>query len=466
MLEYLPKYFGSKAIKLYLIALVAVSVVFYQRFLPLQWWIFGIVEVVGFWYYANHFSKRWGRFSEKKFIKKLFWTGFIIRFIWVIFSFYYYTFMTGKPFEFGSADSSFYQKVAEQVAQMGIPGYNALLNKITVSDTGYPIYLSTLYMIFGNVILIPRIVKAVIGAFTAVLIYKLGARTFGEKTGRMAGIFYILMPNLIYYTGLNLKEVEMVFLTVAFVERTDYILRTKHFNFINIFLPVAIAGLLFTFRTVLGLSALFAFLTAILLSPARIVHLGKRMLLLIWVAIAIIYYAGGKISSEIEETWNSSNTSQQNSMEWRSKRENANKYAIYASAAVFAPLIVVIPFPTIVNTPNQENLQLINGGNFDKNVLAFFVILSIIFLIRKKKWRNYLLIISFTMGYLVVIAFSSFAQSERFHQPVLPFLVLLAAYGVSLSSNKTKKYYSWYMYFMFIALIAWSWFKLSGRGLS
>lgn len=38
----------------------------------------------------------------------------------------------------------------------------------------------------------------------------------------MAGIFYMLMPNLIMYTGSHLKEAEMVFLTVAFIERADY----------------------------------------------------------------------------------------------------------------------------------------------------------------------------------------------------------------------------------------------------
>ena len=109
-------------------------------------------------------------------------------------------------------------------------------------------------------------IKALLGAFAAVLIYRVASRNFGEETGRIAGIFYMLMPNLIYYTGSHLKETEMVFLVVAFIERADYVIRSKNYNFINIASPVLLAGLLFMFRTVLGATALFAFMTTILLS--------------------------------------------------------------------------------------------------------------------------------------------------------------------------------------------------------
>jgi len=126
----------------------------------------------------------------------------------------------------------------------------------------------------------------------------------------------------------------------------------------------------------------------------------------------------------------------------------------------------VIPFPTIVETPNQENQKLINGGNFVKNIMAFFTIFALFWVVKNKKWRDYLLIGSFTIGYLIVVSLSAFGQSERFHLPAVPFELILAAFGISLITNKDKKYFTWWIMFILVAIVAWSWIKLAGRGMA
>jgi len=299
-----------------------------------------------------------------------------------------------------------------------------------------------------------------------VLIYRLGARNFGEAVGRMASIFCMLMPNLIYYSGLHLKEVEMVFLTVWFVERADFLIRNKKYSFLTILPTLLIASSLFFFRTVLGITALFALFTTLMFSSKRILSWSKRVVMTIWVIVTVVYFIGGRIANEVEGIWQARVSNQASSLEWRAKREGGNTLATKASSAVFAPLILVIPFPTIVNTPGQENQQLLNGGNYVKNIMAFFVMFALFWIIKENKWRDYLLIGSFTLGYLIVIALSAFAQSERFHQPALPFLLLFAAFGISKMSNNEKKYFKWYMAFIFVAIVGWSWFKLAGRGLA
>jgi hypothetical protein len=120
----------------------------------------------------------------------------------------------------------------------------------------------------------------------------------------------------------------------------------------------------------------------------------------------------------------------------------------------------------MVYVAGQDNQQLIHGANYVKNIMAFFVIFVLFWSIKTGKWRDFLLLGSFTLGYLLVIAFSAFAQSERFHQPALPFILVFAAYGISRADNKTKKYYTWWLAFIFVALIGWSWFKLAGRGMA
>lgn len=466
MLNYFPKYFTSKAITLYLVALMVVSVLFMNMAMSLVWWVFGIVEVAGFFYFSNQLTRKWANYSEKTFSRKLFQTALILRVVWVFFSYLFYLGMTGAPYEFGAADVYTYESFATMVMMNGWDGVQSLIDFVGLSDSGYAAYLGTIYSIFGKGVIVPRLIKALLGAFATVLIYHVASRNFGEEAGRISGIFYMLMPNLILYTGSHLKEAEMVFLVVAFIERADYVIRNKSYNFINIAIPIILAGLLFMFRTVLGATALFAFMTAILLSGNKVLNMGKKMVLAIWIGLAAIYLVGGKIATEIEQVWESRGENQKASMEWRATREGGNQFAKYASGAVFAPMIFVIPFPTMVETLGQENQRLINGGNYVKNILAFFTMFALFLLIKEGKWRDHLLIGSFTIGYLAVIALSAFAQSERFHQPALPFILVFAAYGISRADNKTKRYYTIWLAFIFVALIGWSWFKLAGRGMA
>lgn len=470
MLNYLPKYFTKKSIYLYLAALLLVNVVFFSRALPLIWWVFGIAEVVGFFYFSNKLTRQWAEISEKHFVRRLFRTGLLIRVVWVVFSYFFYTWMTGQPFEFNSADAKGYHDFA--VWQQDTGSLWQVWNHIYtnakggVSDTGYVMYLVLIYKIFGTGVIIPRLLKALYSAYTCVLIYQLAKRNFGEKTGRMAAIFCMLMPNLIYYTGLHVKEAEMVFITVAFLERADALIRYRKFNVVNIVLPAALATYMFLFRTVLGATALFSLFTAVFLSSKRVLRMDKRLILTVWLSVAVAYFVGGRIATEVETVWNARIGNQETSMNWRAERENGNKFSKYISGAVFAPLIVAIPFPTIINTPFQENQQLINGGNYVKNIMAFFTLFALILLVKEKRWRDHLLILVFMGAYLAVIAMSAFAQSERFHQPVLPLIMLFAAYGVSRTTNKQKKYFTWWLVFIFVVIVGWSWFKLAGRGLA
>lgn len=467
MLNYFPKYFTSKAIYLYLGILTVVSFAFFSRALPFIWIAFGFVEVLTFFYFTNKLTLSWSKLSEKKFVVKLFWVAFLIRVGYVLFSYYFYESRNGIPFELGAADSLMYDDASHSGASWIRNGNYDVFNSFSwldISDRGYPTYLSYIYSISDNSVFLARVFKAFWSAFMCVLVYRLTTRTFNESTGRIAAILTAFMPNLIYYTGIHLKETEMTFLVVAFLERADYVIRNKNYNFINIALPIVLAGFLFLFRTVVGVTALFSFFTVLIFSSNKVMGMGKRTLLIIWGIVALSYFVGGKISAEIEQVWEDRSENQKNSMEYRSGIEGGNKFAKYASSAVFAPMIFVIPFPSMVHVPIQENQMMIHGGNFVKNIMAFFVIFALIVIIKSGKWRDYTLIGSFMIGYLIVIALSKFAASERFHVPAMPLLMIFAAYGITQVTNKIKKYFNWWMIFIFVVIVAWSWFKLAGRG--
>ena len=475
-----PRKVTNSAVITYFFAMMACLGFYRSHIMDWQWWLFGLVEVLGFFYLSNRQSKVWINMAPNNFAKKIFWTALVLRVAWVLLSYMLYKYWTGLPFAFDAADEIFYDEVAHYAARMIREGdWNIYSNleryggDVAFSDMGYPIYLTMIYWIFDDSILMARIIKVALSAWTAVLIYKVASRNFGEYTGRVAGIMCMLMPNLMYYCGMQLKEIEMVFLAMLFIERADYLLRQKQLKFLPIAVLMLVPLALFMIRTALAATLVAAFLCALLLTSGRVVGWGKRIVIGICAGAFFItmLFSATSIGNDVRAMWTTRGSTQRDFVEWTSERidkgGNKQKYAKYAGAAVFAPMIFTLPFPTMVDTPGQENQKIIHGGNFVKNIMSFFTIMSMVVLLFSGGWRRHVLLVAVLCGYLVVLTFSSFAHSERFHLPILPLILMFAAYGITLVRDNPwiKKYFPWWCFLMFLAAIAWNWFKLAGRGM-
>jgi hypothetical protein len=119
----------------------------------------------------------------------------------------------------------------------------------------------------------------------------------------------------------------------------------------------------------------------------------------------------------------------------------------------------------MVNVAGQENSMMINGSVFVHNVYAFFVIMGIFSIYRKKIVTYHILILALLGSYLFVLASSGFALSERFHVPAVPFLLILAGYGITQLNKRYTALYIPYLIVIAVIIIGWNWFKLAGRGL-
>lgn len=480
ILPYIPKRVTSWAVLTYMAAIICCNLLFMSHALYWQWWFFGAIEVLGFFYFANRLSKLWINLKPLHFTQKIFWTALFFRVVWVVISYILYQNWTGTAFSIDAADELFYNEVAQYAANMMRNGDWNIYSNIQeysggtqYSDMGYPIYLTIIYWIFGGSIVVARLIKAILGAWTAVLMYKLVSRNFGEPVGRIMAIMSMLMPNLIYYCSFQLKEVEMVFLCVLFVERADHLLRKGKLAFMPTAALMLIPSVMFTIRTALASVMVMAFFCALLLSSERIVSWGRRALLLTLALVfaGVVLTTSTSIGQDIQKMWQARTSTQQEAIEWYSTRKDgggySNQFAKYAGAAVFAPMIFTIPFPTMVETYGQENQKMIHGGNFVKNILSFFTIATLFILLFSGDWRKYVFPLAILCGYLVVLVFSSFAHSERFHLPVLPFTLMFAAYGISKINEVwwIKKYFPYWCALMFVAAIVWNWFKLAGRGM-
>lgn len=468
MLTYFPKFLSSRAIICYVVTLAIVSAMFMSYAMPFQFVLFGFVFVFVFFYYSNKLSIGWQRIRPATFSKKLFLTAFLIRVVYVVFIYFYYIEMTGLPHMYHPGDELFYEAVSDRAWYEGMGAFRELVkaSHFPLSDSGYFWWLAVEKSLLGPNQLPYRIVKCLLDAFSCVLIYKLGQRNFGEATGRMAGIFCMLIPNMWYYCGLTLKETEMTFLTILFIERADNALHSKKITISSLALPGIIMLVMFTFRTALAAVLVASLVAALIFSSGKQLELWKKILYTSLFAVWMFLTVGVEIVEETQRLWEGRTENQSLGYEGRALRKGANSYVKYASAAVFAPLIFTIPFSTMVTIPNQENQMLLNGANFTKNILSGLTILALFLLLIRGDWRKHVLPIAAMCGYLVVLVFSNFAHSERFHFPVLPLELMFAAYGVSQLTNKHKRLYTIWVIGIVIANIGWAWIKLAGRGLA
>ena len=117
---FLPRWVSERAMYLYMGLLLVVGLLFHGHLMPWYFVLFGLVEVCGFFYYANYLTKEWNEnvVRAKVFEKRLFITSLSIRVVYVLLSYWFYSEMTGTPFEFSAADSMFYHSSAVHGAQL------------------------------------------------------------------------------------------------------------------------------------------------------------------------------------------------------------------------------------------------------------------------------------------------------------------------------------------------------------
>lgn len=482
----LPKQFTEGALMSYVGALVVVALAFSKWSMIWYWWVIGFLCVAFFFIGTPKCIRQWARLSSKQFESKLFWTGWILRVVTAILMYWLFLILNNGKLDFEPADVEWYDEVATFISDAV---YNGKLNVVQnfrdcmgrqtgdLSDSGYPIYLGIVYVFVGQSVLLARIVQCFPGAMMSVLIYRIAQRHFDEPTARLAGVMTMFMPNLVMYCGLHLKEVIMTFLTTWFVERADDMLLSKKFDFNNVIIVALIGLSLFTFRTVLAATVFLAMAVTLVLSSSKMMKGWKRTFLIIFSILFVSIAFSGQIKNEVMEFVNKDKQAQQRiSMDLRYGAGRGdgqgNKFASKAGAAVFAPLIFTVPFPTMVDIIGQYQKQMLHGGCFVKNMMSGFVIFTMFFMLLSRgirgvnaEWRKHVLPLAVLCGYLVVLVFSEFAHSERFHQPILPLFMMFAAYGVTHIKPRQSWMISMWCFAVFVMCVGWAYIKIAGRGL-
>ena len=431
----LLKHINLIGIGLYLLALAVISLAFSKHALQWKWMLWGMGEVLFFFLLTTLFYPRWKGDDTKRFKWKVFLVAFVIRGLYAFLVAYYYYYETGKAFEYGAGDSIWYHSTAVYLSSCVRHGYIAYifkyLNASTMgwSDQGYPLWLTLLYTIFGRSLLTPRLFKALMSAYLCVVVY---------------------------------KEMEMIFLSILALERMDYLIRSKKYTVWNILCPVLLTGMTFGFRTIIGMSLIFAFLVFVVLSSKDLVPKKGKIITLAATVVVFFVFLFSPVGREMRIIYRLKFSD----LNYQSgKYESMGmKHGELAQSWILAPGAFVLPLAPMVEEAPDHN-KMIHGSTYVKNFLAFFAMLAIVIAFRQKKWRDFSLIGAYELSYMAIIMFSFAANSERYHEPAVPLIVLMSAYAMTHLRRKDLKLFYVYCGVLFVALVVWNWLKLSARGL-
>lgn len=442
------------------------ALLFTDKLVPTPLILSGVLVAIMYFYFTRRLSKSWLRLSETQFSRQLLAWALVSRIISTFLLYGFYLWQTGEPFEYHAVDSKFYHETGMLVAahfrhlDFNVSEY---LSGMGFSDRGYNIYLGCIYALFGNSLLVARLFNALFSAFTVWLIYKLAENTTRHSTvARLAGIMAMLLPNFLLYLGTHLKEPLMLFnVTASLYLITQLFLRPQH-RALTIGLLLLLLFTLFMFRTVLAVTVVVSFLVyGFQVGKRRNGMLFGSLTVMVMLAFAYMIYQS-PVATEIGEYIEKYSTAQSDNMEFRANREGGNKYALIAGAPLFLSVILIAPFPSMVYVPEQDLLWLFIGPNFIRNFLGLFVIAGIVHLSRFR-FRDASILLAFLGSYLLILANSGFAISERFHLPAVPVLLILAATGIVTNAKRLQKYYPYYLSLICVLVLAWNYIKLTGR---
>jgi len=501
MQDVFPRWLSLYPIVTYILALMVVSFMYSEYSIPWYYMLSGVVAVLVFFLLGSTVATRTSidqMHKVKRFERKIFLIAFVPRVLYMLLLYWIFQANYGNAFGFEAGDALYYDELGQFVAGLIEDGNFHFYDMISkwsghddIADMGYGIYVGFIYWLTGTgvaenahllgdaqttsaiSILSVRLLKCLMSSWMVILVYRIAKRNFGEQTSRMAAIFCALWPNFWYYCAVHLKEVEMVFLTVLFIEQAEQMLRSRQFTAWKVIPVLLIAAALYTFRSPLAFVAILALVFSVVMSSTKVVSWGKRIIVGLLAVLLVGVIAGNRLEEKARELIEHQSEQQEAGITFYATRKdnsgNQQSFAKYAGSAVFAPMIFTLPFPSMVRPfDGQEVQQTLNGGNFVKNIISGFTIFAMVMLLISGKWREHMLPLSFMLGYLVVLALSAFAHSERFHQPAMPFEFMFAAYGLSIAVTQ-KKFKRWFTYWsglMFVATIVWNWFKIAGRGLA
>jgi hypothetical protein len=443
-----------------------IYIFFESVLIPYEFLITGYIEVVLFFWLQQIIFSSFKVLSKKEFLIRITIISVGVKSIAAIILYYYFLYKTKSPFEFNAVDSIAYHRNGIYLSKFfenGKYDISSLLKESAFSDRGFNILIGWIYVLTKQSIVFTRLFFSFISAVSVLLLYKISDQLFDEIYARYISILFLLMPNFNLYLGTHLKETFLIFIVLLFLHQTIRFIEKERKYKRNLICLLFCILTLFLFRTALGGAAVLATIAYFFTANSISKKFNKLIILSIVFITAVILIINSAIGVEIQNYLGKTSTAVQENMQFRAERFDGNKFAVYAGAPLFISIILIVPFPSFVLIKGQEFIWMFIAGNLIKNIIAFFLFVGI-FSLNKTLFRKTSLLIYFSIIYLLILANSGFAISERFHLPILPIFLLFSGFGIIANEKRNiSKYFPLYLFIILIIILVWNYIKVIGR---
>lgn len=120
-------------------------------------------------------------------------------------------------------DEKSYDEWARDIAQGNVLG-----SEVFYQAPLYPYVLALIYRVFGRHLVIAKLLNALLGAASCLLLYHVGARVFDRRTGLVAAVLMSLYSVFWFYEGLLAKTALTTFLTLLAILTLLRARRARH----------------------------------------------------------------------------------------------------------------------------------------------------------------------------------------------------------------------------------------------
>lgn len=375
-------------------------------------------------------------------------------------------------------DEHYHVVLAHQILDGGLPAepfYRAPL---------YPYFLALLFTLTGGDLFVVRVIQVVLGATIPPLVYLVGLRLFNRSVALGAAIAAVFYPTLIYYDAQLLITSLMVLLTLLLTwqllrteesgQRHDFILAGLLLGLAGLARPnilllgpaLAIWGVLvlrprFGWRGAAVRYALLGLAACVVVAPVTIRNavVGGEPVLIAWQGGFNFYLGNNRdasgwaaVAPGIDQSWmggylQAIAIAEDDAGRPLSRSEVSDYWydrgwdEIRQSPEHFVGLVFrkLLLFGNGYEIPNNQDIYLHQQHSavlkplmwkspfyFPYGLLAPFALLGLFFTL--KAWRRYLLVYLILSAYTLSLLL--FFVCARYRQPLIPLLLLLAAYAV------------------------------------
>ncbi len=468
------KTFNLSTIFIFITLLLLLNgIYFFNYIMPFHWLIIGGILLMLCFTLFFFLNRKWALLKEEIFEKNIFTLSIFVNLISLGLVYLACYIHNETFFEPGAADSVVYHETAAFLAENYKYGRFDVAEYIDVrdvSDYGYFIFLSILYYVFGPYTIVARLFHVLFYALTVRYIFKITKAVYNAPMAKTASLLTVFSPAMLFFIGVHLKETTMIFALVVAVWYSVKILLLHNNsvkNYIYLFLFIVS---LFFFRTVLGIAFISSFMIFYLLNVNLKKNVNKLVSLLgslLCLSLIFYYINYTGLSNTIMDVFYQS--SSQTEAELNDKISKGGGAGLSVKKVLVTPLlflsVIVAPFATFVFLDDQVEIAWLYSGNLMKNIIIFFSLYGIWFSWKYHRKKS-ILILSILLSYSLVLAVSAHSTSSRYQLVSIPFINILAAAGLHSLSQRNKKYFVIYLLFIFIAIFAWNYFKLSIRNLT